>query len=90
MNLRGELSAETRAEASAIDARLRQTSVADLLRKIEALEARLESAPGSDPAEEQKRSRRSADAANAARARWEKREQAPDSSSPAVEDALPA
>ena len=66
MNLRGELSAETRAEASAIDARLRQTSVADLLRKIEALEARLESTPGSDPAEEQKRSKRSADAANAA------------------------
>ena len=47
-----------------------------MLRKIEALEARLESG---ELTEEQKRSKRSADAANAARARWDEREQAPDS-----------
>jgi len=77
-------------EAQAINAQLRQPSVADLLRKIETLEARLESAPECDPVEEQKRSKRSADAANVAHARWEKREQAPDSNAPAVDGTLPA
>ena len=76
LNLGGELSAEMRAEAAAIDAQLRQPSVADLLRKIETLEARLAFAPKSELIEEQKRSKRSADAASAARARWEKRKQA--------------
>jgi hypothetical protein len=89
VNLGGELSAEMRAEAAAIDARLHEPSREDLLRKMEALEARLESALGSELAEEQERSKRSADAANAARARWEKREQTPDLSSPAAEGALP-
>jgi hypothetical protein len=84
-----ELDAASRAEAAVIDARLREPSREDLMRKIEALEARLESALGSDPTEEQKRSKRSADAANAARARWDKREQTPDSSVPAVEDTPP-
>jgi hypothetical protein len=53
------------AEAAAIDAQLRQPSVQDLLRKIETLEARLASAPESDPAEEQKRSKRAADRSRA-------------------------
>jgi hypothetical protein len=66
---------------------LREPSREDLLRKIEALEARL----GADElTEEQKRSKRSADAANAAHARWDKQKQAPASSDLAVEDALPA
>jgi hypothetical protein len=54
---------------------------------MEALEARLESAPG-ELTEEQKRSKRSADASNAARARWDKREQAPESSALSAGDAL--
>jgi hypothetical protein len=81
LNLGGELSPQTRAEAALIDARLRELSGKDLLRKIEALEARLEATLGTEPAEEQKRNKRSADAVNAARERWEKRKEAPASSS---------
>ena len=83
MNQGGELTPQMRADSAAIDAQLRQPSREDLLRKIEALEARLEAGQGEELTdvgqltEEQKHSKRSADAATAARARWDKREQAP-------------
>jgi hypothetical protein len=85
VNLGGELSPALRAEAAAIDAQLRQPSRTDLEREIEKLRAEnadLKNAAetsNSELTEEQKRSKRSADAANAARVRWDKREQAPDS-----------
>ena len=83
VNHGSELTPQMKAEAQAIDAQLCQPSVPDLMREIEALKAPLESTPESDPAEEQKRSKRAADA------RWDKREQAQASSAPAVEGALP-
>jgi hypothetical protein len=94
VNLGGELSPAMRAEAQAIDARLRAPSREDLLQQeIELLRAENEALKTAaetshdDPAEEEKRRKRSADAANAARARWEKRKQAPAASAPAVEGA---
>jgi hypothetical protein len=80
VSIEPELDSQSAAEAQAIDARLRQPSVADLLQKIAALEARLETAP--EPTEKQQRSQR---ASRAAKKRWAKRKPAP-SASPAVED----
>jgi hypothetical protein len=96
VNLGGELTPQMKAEAAAIDARLREPSSTDLEQEIEKLRtenADLKSAAetrNSELTEEQKRSKRSTDAANAAHARWEKQKQAPASSAPAIEDALPA
>jgi hypothetical protein len=91
VNLGGELPAAIMVEVAAIDAEARKPSHQDLIEEVEKLRAenaaltKAAETSHDDPTEEEKRRKRSADAANAARARWEKRKPAPASSTPAVE-----